>query len=81
MTSAIEWTLAFFGMAVLDAAWAFYTIALVQKRHYNAGFVSAFIFILGAVVVRMYVSDGWIILPATAGAYAGTVIGSKYAVH
>jgi hypothetical protein len=77
----IDWLAAFGGMAVLDATWAFYTIALVKRDHHWAGVTSAMLFILGAVVIRMYVDDGWIIIPAALGAFVGTEIGSRYAIH
>jgi uncharacterized membrane protein YfcA len=72
-----ESLLAFFGLAVLDFIWARYTLSLAKKRAFAGGSYAAVIMLLNGVVTLTYVHNPWMILPAAAGAFIGTYIGSK----
>jgi uncharacterized membrane protein YfcA len=71
--------LTFGGMVVLDFVWARYTIAITKKYAVVGGGYAALIMVLNGTVTLTYVHDPWMIIPAAAGAFVGTYIGSKIA--
>lgn len=62
----------FIAMFALDFVWARYTFAMTQKRAGAAATYSAVIIGLGGASTINYVSDHWMLIPAAAGAFAGT---------
>jgi len=65
-------TFTFIAMAITDAVWAKYMIAVADKRALPAGIYSALIMILGGVVVLSYTEDKRMLLAAVLGAFVGT---------
>lgn len=69
--------LVFATVFVLDVAFAKYTTALVARRTVAAGAYAAAIIALSGYAAINYVNDPWMLLPAMAGAFCGTVIGPR----
>ena len=68
---------AFLGMALLDLLCAIY-ITEVNKRHaVMASLLAASMYAVSATVIIGVVQDNWLIIPACAGAFAGTFLGIK----
>ena len=70
MTLAI---LVFAGAFVLDFVWARYNIATAGMQVWASGIFAALIYLFNNSIVIGIVSDPWLLVPATAGAFAGTV--------
>jgi hypothetical protein len=62
----------FISMAITDAVWAKYMIAVADKRALQSGIYSSLIMILGGVVVLSYTEDRRMLLAAVLGAFVGT---------
>ena len=67
-------------VAVLDYAWARYTLAL-GRRSPTAALWAMFLFGMGATVTRAYVAEGWTTVPGMLGAGAGTLLGMVGPAH
>lgn len=59
----------------LDVVWARYTVALVARRVVFASGYAAGITALSGICAISYVENHWMLLPAVAGAAAGTAAG------
>ena len=66
------YALVFLSTAVADVVWARYTLAVTAKATWQAATWSALIIVLGGFNVTQYVHDWRNIIPAAAGAFAGT---------
>lgn len=71
-------TLVFAAVAVLDLAWARYTIALTDRRGLVSGLYAAGIIALSGFAAVNYVGNPWMLLPAMAGAFVGTVTAVRW---
>lgn len=71
----MNWLLTFVAVLVLDVVWARYTIALTNDRPVRAGKYAALVIALSGFAAINYVNDPWMLLPAAAGAFCGTIIG------
>lgn len=67
----------FAALFVLDLVWAKYTAAITSHRAMVAGVYAAVIIALSGYAAINYVNDPWMLLPAMAGAFCGTVIGTR----
>ena len=67
------YALAFIGAFVLDFVWARYNIATAQQRVLASGVYAGLIYICNLSIVVGVVNDYWMIAPAAAGAFFGTV--------
>jgi uncharacterized membrane protein YfcA len=78
MTKAL---IVFAALFCLDLVWAKYTLAISAKRTvWAASYASAIIALSGYAAIN-YVNDPWMLLPAMAGAFLGTIVGIKYQKH
>lgn len=68
----------FAAMFALDYVWAFYTRAVTSGTPSAAGAWAVAIVIFNATVTLGYVQSAWMILPAAAGAFAGTFIAVRF---
>lgn len=59
-------------MFVLDLVWVFYTKAVVAKAPLRSASWCALLTSMNAVSAVLYVKNPWLIIPAVAGAFAGT---------
>jgi hypothetical protein len=57
--------------------WARYTYAINSKARLPAGLYSAAVIALGGFSIISYTENHWMLMPAAAGAFVGTVL----AVH
>ena len=64
--------LAFAAMIAVDVMWAKYILAASDRQALPAACWSAGIVLGGAVVTLAYVESAWNLIPACAGAFAGT---------
>lgn len=62
---------------VLDIVWARYATAVTDRRRLAASVLAALIILIGGYTTINYVNDAWMLLPAMAGAFAGTYVGIK----
>jgi hypothetical protein len=71
----IEWFVAFIGMFSVDILHAIYIKKVQNDSPFMAAGYSGLIYILASWVTISYVSDIWILIPATFGAAFGTLFG------
>ena len=72
--TALEPLGVFTALTVLDFVWARYTYAMTNKKTLRAGGYAAMIIGLGGFATISYTSNHWLLLPAAAGAFCGTVL-------
>ena len=68
----------FLATALMDVFWAQYIRATAGKRAFAGGVYAALLLGLSATVVMAYVNNVAMILPAMAGAFVGTYLGTQY---
>lgn len=76
----VSWIATFVAMFCTDFAWSLYVAAVRDREALAAGAWAVALFLLGAVAVLGYVRDRWLLIPATAGAFLGTVAGVAYPI-
>jgi hypothetical protein len=65
-----------FGATFLaDVAWARYVGHVAAGSRWSAGIWSVILFLLGAFAVVSYTTNKMLLIPATIGAFLGTVVG------
>lgn len=64
----------FLAVALADAAWSLYMLAVAAHRPFAAAGYSAGIVVMGAFVTVAYVKDRRYLLPAALGAFVGTYL-------
>jgi hypothetical protein len=69
------WLLAFIAMFLTDLCWSAYVGAVGAQAPLAAGAWAVALFVLGAVAVLGYTRDRWLLIPGSAGAFAGTWLG------
>lgn len=74
----MSYLFAFVAMAFLDFIWAEYTKAVTAKRVWAAAGLGSVLFLMGGGVAISYVQNHWLLLPAAAGSFVGTVLSLKY---
>lgn len=75
-----RWFLVFGAVALMDSAWALYTLHVSRRNAAAAAMWSAMIILLSGFAAVSYVADHWLLTAAMAGALVGTyftVRGSK----
>jgi hypothetical protein len=72
---ALTWLGTFAAMVATDLCWVRYVIAANHRAPLEAGAWAVALFLLGALTVLGYTRDRWLLLPAAAGAFAGTYFG------
>lgn len=73
----MKWLAVFTAMAVTDYFYAAWTTAVSASRAPAAALYAAGIVLCGAFSITEYVSDPWLVVPATAGAALGTYLSVK----
>lgn len=74
----LSWLLAFVGMTVLDITFAAWAKAVSSARPIKASVIAAVLYAVAAYVTVSIVGDNWLIIPACAGAFVGTYIGTRW---
>lgn len=64
----------FFISVALDAVFAQYTVAVVDRRPMMAATMSLTSYLLGAIGVVSYVNNKWYLVPLVLGAFIGTYL-------
>lgn len=70
-----SWLIAFCAMFATDLCWSWYVAAVRDADALRASAWAVALFLLGAVAILGYTRDRWLLLPASAGAFAGTYLG------
>lgn len=70
--TAGPYVLVFFAMVLMDIVWAQYTAAVGVKALWWAPVWAVLIILFSGFVTSSYVANLWMLIPAGAGAYAGT---------
>jgi len=70
-------TAVFLSMILVDLAWAVYIRALAKDNVLTAAFYSLFIMLCGAFTSINYISNHWMLIPAAAGGFVGTLLCKK----
>lgn len=70
----MSWLSAFAVMFALDVVWALYTISMVAKQTVRASTYAALIQTLTGSLVLAYTHEPVLLVPACAGAFAGTFV-------
>jgi len=78
MSFVTQSILVFFAVAIVDIFWTRYFQSTTEKHAVKAGVYSALIIVFGAFTTRSYVHDGWLVIPASLGAYLGTWATVRY---
>jgi hypothetical protein len=68
---------AFGSMIALDFVWAKYNIACAEKHAWQSACYAVGITLLAALMVLIYVSNPWMVIPQAAGSFVGTYIAVK----
>jgi hypothetical protein len=63
----------------LDFIWALYTLAMVARDPLTSGVYAAAIILLGGIAAIGYTKNKWLLIPAVAGAFLGTVAAMRWA--
>jgi hypothetical protein len=69
-----RWLPVFLAMFCTDIAWGRYVQKVRDKRGLAAAAWAVLLFLSGAYAVVSYVSDPWLLIPAAAGAFCGTLV-------
>lgn len=72
------WAAVFAAMFVLDFVWARYTAAITARWALCAGFHAITITAINGAATISYVANPWLLIPAIAGAFLGTVVAVKW---
>lgn len=73
----IAWLIAFATLVALDLAWAVYTASVSDGSHpAKPAAWAVLLYALGGVATIGWTQDHWLLVPACAGAFAGTYIGA-----
>ncbi len=70
--------LAMLATFVVDICWTLYLIKVQERRSVAAGIYATLIYLLGALVVTIYVTDKSLIIPALIGSFLGTFVAVEY---
>lgn len=77
-TTMLQWLIAFAGLTLTDIAWARYTASTsASSNPHVAARWAVVLFGLGGSVVVQYTTNPVLLIPAAAGAYAGTYLGVR----
>ena len=74
----LSWLLAFVGMVVLDITFAAWAKSVANNKPIKASAIAAVLYAVAAFVTISIVGDNWLIIPACAGAFVGTYIGTRW---
>lgn len=75
----MTWLIVFAAVFALDYAYAIYTRAVTAKRAFASGIYASVIILLTGAAAIGYTADPWLLIPAMAGAFSGTVLAVRYA--
>lgn len=70
----IKWVAVFTATVIADWLWARWAMATTSRRAFGAALLSGAIIICGGFTTIEFTRDPWLLLPAAAGAFAGTWI-------
>ena len=68
---------AFIAMSITELLWTLYIHSVRDEELKKAGLYNLGIFVATFITTILYMNNKWMVIPAAAGAYFGTVI-SKY---
>jgi hypothetical protein len=68
----VNYIVVFFVVAIGDVFWTLLMQAVAKNRGHDAGLHSVCIIVASVYLARAYNHDGWLVIPAALGAYAGT---------
>ena len=71
----MTWIATFAAMFATDLAWAAYVSSVKAGAALTSASWSVALFLLGALTVLGYMKNRWLLIPAAAGAFAGTWAG------
>lgn len=78
MPPYIEWSAVFLGMVVVDYFYAEYTKAAASRQIQKASIMATALIFVTGFVTSSYVSNQWLIIPASFGAYVGTYLSLRF---
>lgn len=71
----IDWVITFFALFFTNVFYVFYLKYVEKNKPFWASIWAAIIFFVASVAFINYVEDHWLLIPAGAGAFAGTYVG------
>jgi len=74
----IEYVIVFLSMFVVDVLYAIYLKSIENNKPLFASFMATIVFFVASIATIGYVDNHWLLIPACAGAFAGTWVGVKY---
>jgi hypothetical protein len=69
------WLIAFAAMVLTDFFWVLTVRSVRDDRPLASGVWAIFLFLTAAVGTISYITDHWLLVPAAAGTFLGTVLG------
>jgi hypothetical protein len=75
MNAFLLWAATFAATFALDITWVFYIRNVEAGRALSSASWAAFLYLTAAAATVSYVQDPWLLIPATAGAFLGTLFG------
>lgn len=73
----LKWLLVFVAMLIADFCWARWAIHCNEKNRIRASVYAAAIVVCSGLTIFEYTHDLWLVIPAAAGAGAGTFFAVK----
>jgi uncharacterized membrane protein YfcA len=73
----LEYIITFFALFALDIVYTYYLRCVQENKAIGASSWSVACYILGSIAVINYTTNHWLLIPAMAGAFAGTWVGMK----
>jgi uncharacterized membrane protein YfcA len=73
----IDYVTTFFAIFLLDVVYTYYLRCVADNNVLGASSWSVACYVLGSVAVINYTTNHWLVIPAMAGAFAGTYVGMK----
>lgn len=73
----LSYILTFILVFVVDIIYTYYLKAINENHALVAGFWGAVCWLIGSLAVIEYTANHWLLIPACAGAFAGTWVGIK----
>jgi hypothetical protein len=74
----MKYAITFFAVFFVDIFYTRYLKAINENAALPASFWGAVVWLIGSLAVIEYTANHWLLIPACAGAFAGTYVGIKF---
>lgn len=78
MEAILPFIAVFIGVFFTDVCWTFYLLKVEERKSFQASTWAMLVYLMGAIIVRSYVENVWLIVPAIFGSFIGTYVVMEY---